>query len=197
VRTHRSNRLRSNLVRVGRQLLAHQDFDQLPVSTITSAARCSVGAFYARFPHKTVFIDEVIVTTFDMASRDANRDLAASRWRDATNDKVVHAIAEHVVTALNDEAAGVMRAALKRAQGAPAALGAILSYRSVVTNLAVDLLTDRLPRERGQKKTIRIAMQVLHATVTDSVIHDRGPLQPGTRTMIDELGYLVARHLEL
>jgi hypothetical protein len=144
-----------------------------------------------------VFIDEVIVTTFDMASRDANRDLAASRWRDATNGKVVHSIAEHVVTALNDETAGVLRAALKRAQGAPAGLGPILSYRSVVTALALDLLTDRLPREPGQKNAIRIAMQVLHATVTDSVIHDRGPLQPGTRTMIDELGSLVARHLKL
>jgi hypothetical protein len=184
-------------VRVGRQLLARQDFDQLPVSIITSAARCSVGAFYARFPHKTVFIDEVIVTTFDMASRDANRDLAASRWRDATNGKVVHVIAEHVVTALNDEAAGVLRAALKRGQGAAAALGPVLSYRSVVTGLALTLLSDRLPRESGPKNAIRIAMQVLHATVTDSVIHDRGPLRAGTRVMIDELSYLVARYLKL
>jgi AcrR family transcriptional regulator len=168
------------VLRVGRQLLARQDFDHVPVSTITSAARCSVGAFYARFPHKTVLVDEVIITTFGITSESASLDLAPRRWRDATSGKIVRAIVEHVVTRMNDETAGVTRAALKRAQEAAAALQPILSYRSVVTDLAVELLAHRVPREKQRKNVVRVAVQVLHATVMDSLIHDRGPLHVGS-----------------
>jgi AcrR family transcriptional regulator len=193
----RASRLRSNLVRVGRQLLAHQDFDQLSVSTITSRARCSVGAFYTRFPHKSIFLDQVIVDTFDVASEAAKTDLAPERWRNAASGRVVRAITEHVVKTMNDETAGVMRAALKRAQAVPAALDPILSYRSVTTDLAVALLAQRVPPELRRKNAVRIALQILHATVMDSLLQDQGPLHGGTRIMVDELSGIVAQHLKL
>jgi AcrR family transcriptional regulator len=184
-------------VRVGRQLLAHQDFDQLSVSTITSRARCSVGAFYTRFPHKGIFLDQVIADTFGTASEAAKNELAPDRWRDAASGRVVRAITEHVVKAMNDEAAGVMRAALKRAQGVPAAFDPILSYRSVTADLAVALLAHRVPPELRRKNAVRVALQILHATVMDSLIQDQGPLHSGTRIMVDELSHTVARHLKL
>jgi len=184
-------------VRVGRQLLAHHDFDQLSVSTITSRARCSVGAFYTRFPHKSIFLDQVIVDTFDVASEAARTDLSPERWRNAASGRVVRAITEHVVKTMNDEAAGVMRAALKRAQGVPAALDPILSYRSVTADLAVALLAHRVPLQLRRKNAVRVALQILHATVIDSLIQDQGPLHGGTQTMIDELTCMVAQHLKL
>jgi hypothetical protein len=98
---------------------------------------------------------------------------------------------------MTDENAGVMLAALKRAQGVPAALEPVISYRSLISDLALALLAHRVPSDLSRKNAVRVAVQILHATVIDSLIQDQGPLHGGTQTMIDELSDIIARHLGL
>jgi AcrR family transcriptional regulator len=197
LRKRRSDRRRSVLIRAGRHLLTNKDCDKVAVGKIASRAGCSVGAFYGRFPHKGAFLNEVIVTTFDSAMWIANRELDPSRWRSASAPEVVRRIVKHVVTTMSGETAGVMRTALKRALAVPSVLEPVLSYRVAVTDRAVAVLVDRLTRATEPEKSIRIAMQTVHATVMDALLHDRGPLRSGSHRMIDGLSHMMMRLLEL
>jgi AcrR family transcriptional regulator len=197
LKKRRSDRRRSVLLRAGRHLLTNQDCDQLAVGKIASRAGCSVGAFYGRFLNKGVFLNEVVVTTFDSAIWIAERELDANQWRSASAPEVVRQIVKHVVTAMSGEMAGVMRTAIKRGLATPSTLEPVLSYRAAVTGRAVALLVDRLARAAEPEKSVRVVMQMVHATVLDALLHDRGPLHSGSRRMIDELSHMMMRFLEL
>jgi AcrR family transcriptional regulator len=196
-RKSRADRRRSTLLRAGRQLLSTADYDRIAVSEIAFRADCSVGAFYGRFPTKSHFLSEVIDDTFEGASKLAARDLKLENWRSKSNSAVAHGIATYLVEAMTEETAGVMRAALKMALSDRRALEPVLSYRSVVTNHAVTLIADRAPSGTDATEQARISMQVLHAAVTDMLLHTRGPLRAGSATTIDELSELMIRHLGL
>jgi AcrR family transcriptional regulator len=197
LRKRRSDRRRSVLLRAGRHLLTNLDCDQIAVGKITSRAGCSVGAFYGRFPNKGAFLKEVIVTTCDSATWNAERNLDGNRWRSASAPEVVRQIIKHVVTAMSGEMAGVMRTAIKRGLATPSVLEPVLSYRAAVTDHAVALLEDRLTRAAEPEKSIRMVMQLVHAAVLDALLHDRGPLRGGSHRMIDELSHMMMRCLEL
>ena len=193
----RSTQRRSTLLRVGRHLLAQADYDRISVAEIASTSGCSVGAFYGRFPSKYSYLNEVIINTFDAASAAAERELDPRRWQDASHADVVRQIVRHVVTTMRDETAGAARAALKRARVDSSACEPLFSYRSLVTERAVSLLTPRLPKSIGPRETIRTVMQIIHATVADSLLHDKGPLRCGTPPMINELYGFARRRLGL
>jgi AcrR family transcriptional regulator len=195
LRRRRSDRRRSTLLRTGRQLLAQRDCDRVPVTEIASRAGCSVGAFYERFTNKNYFLGEVIRETFDTATATARRELEAENWRAASDEAVLKGIATHVVSMMSEECAGVMRAALKRGLADPSAFEPVLSYRCAVTDSAVALVGNRVSGDRKIAAQIRALMQVLHATVTDTILHNRGPLRPRSKATVDLLTDLMAAHL--
>jgi AcrR family transcriptional regulator len=191
----KSAQRRSTLLRVGRHLLAKADYDRISVAKFASTSGCSVGAFYGRFRNKNTYLINVIISTFDAASAAAERELDPRRWRDASNVAVVHQIVYHVVNTMRDETAGAARAALKRASVDPSACEPLFSYRSIVTEHAISLLEPRLPKSIGPRETIRTVMQIVHATVADSLFQNGGPLRSGSPLMINELSELARRRL--
>jgi AcrR family transcriptional regulator len=198
VRKHRrhlsSAHRRSNLLRVGRHLLAEADYDRVSVAKIAGNAGCSVGAFYGRFPSKYTYLINLITGTFDAASTAAAQELDPRRCWDASNAEVVQQIIHHAVTTMRGETAGVARAAYRRASDATL-FEPMLSYRNVVTKRAILLLEPRLPKSAKPRETVRAVMQIVHAAIADSLLQDKGPLHSGSRIMMNELSELVRRRL--
>jgi AcrR family transcriptional regulator len=173
------------------------DYDRISVAKIASTAGCSVGAFYGRFPSKYAYLKALIDSTFDFASAVAERELDPRRWSDAPNTEVVQQIVRHVVTTMRDETAGVARSALKRATADSTVFKPLLSYRSKVTEQAISLLERRMPKSSEPHVAIRTVMQIIHATVADSLLHNQGPLDTKTPLMIAELSAFARRRLNI
>jgi len=187
----------SRLVSAGRKLLATRDYDNVSVSMITAEVGCSVGAFYGRFTDKDTFLRTLISSTFDTSTRAADRDLDADHWRNASGAAVARAIVRHVVAQARGENAGVWRTAVKLGRTDPAALRALLTYRDGVADKATALLSHHLPKRSGAEKSIRAAMQIVHGTVMDAVLHPQGPLPLDGDAMIDALTNVMIGHLSL
>lgn len=174
------------------RMLASQDYEQISVAKLAKEAGCSVGAFYSRFHDKDRFLHFVISSRFRNATDAINRDITAKETRKESAQKIVRCIVEHVVERLSSRtAAGVTRAALKLATTKPEALEPLLRYRSAVTERAVELLDD-LPA-----RSVRMTMQTVLATVTDSVLQNAGPLRAGSARMVDALSDLMIVNLGL
>ena len=104
-------------------------------------------------------------------------------------------IVRHVVTTMRDETAGVARSALKIANADSTVFKPVLSYRSKVTERAISLLAGRLPKSSDPRVAIRTVMQIIHATVADSLLHNQGPLNIRIPLMIAELSAFARRRL--
>jgi AcrR family transcriptional regulator len=183
------------LTNAGIRLLALKDYDALSMAKIAREAGVSVGALYARYPDKTAYLYHLIADAFRSMRRDAKLVLDGSRWRRESAAYVAKQIVIHVVAKMTTpRAAGVIRAAVKLATGTPHASDLFEEYRSDVTELAIGLLRPRL--RAASPQTIRIAMQIIFATVTDAILQKQpGPMRAGGKRMTEALtnvflGYL-------
>lgn len=193
---HRDSRW-AKLMDAGRRLLAVDDYDNVSIAKIAATADCSVGSFYGRFSDKKAFLTMLVQSACNSAALAADRVLDPAQWEGASGATVAGAIVRHVVGQARGESAGVLRTAVKLGRTDPAALRALLSYRDKVTDKATALLSHHLPKRSGAEKSIRAALQIVHGTVMDAVLHQQGPLQLDGDAMVDALRNVMIGHLGL
>lgn len=156
------------LYNAGRLLLAEQDFEAISVAQLAKLARCSVGAFYVRFPDKTAFLFFVIRHSFDFAARSLADALTSGGIKalgfPAKAQLAILRLTEQFADA---EFAGALRAAVKLALSEPQARTSLDHYRDAVT----DHLTEWIAGARArQEPQIRAALQIILATLTDTAL---------------------------
>ncbi len=184
------------LIEAGVRLLALRDYDHISVAKITKEAGCSVGAFYARFPKKDAFLYHLIASTFRNLTEDAERVLAPVQGPKESGDQITRKIVGYIVGRLADRrTAGVIRATMKLAPQRPTVLELFQDYRTSVTDRAITLLSPKLD---GQTRPIRIAMQIVFATVTDAILQGKaGPMPLGSSRMTETLSDIMTGYLGL
>lgn len=179
------------------RLLRDHDHELMSVAQVTKAAGVSVGAFYRRYPDKDAFLNSVIDQHVFSARNFMERVLSRARWDGRSAWTVTRAIVEQMMRDLQGPGAGVVRAALKRGYLKRDRLELLESYRGALADCAVTLLVPRAKHLRRAKRTVRDSVQMATATVLDALLHERGPLRPGSLRMADALSMMMLDALGL
>lgn len=160
------------LYKAARALLAVRDYEAFSVAQIAKLGRCSIGAFYVRFPDKTAFLTFVIGHSFDLAAR-LFVDALTNRGIKAT---AVPAKAQLAVSVLTEqfadpEFAGAARAAVKLGFAEPHCRVPFDHYRAAITDHLAIWLADGRTRHEAQ---IRTALQIILGALTDAALSEDG-----------------------
>ena len=166
------------------------------MAQLAREAGCSVGALYARFSDKNAFLYRLQGAAFRSMQASAARELDAGAWKHLSVASRVERIVDHTLSKMtNPRAAGVIRATMKLATVRPSAMGHFEGYRGALSDLAVAMLSSKLPRTTSPQ-AIRVAMQVVLATVTDSVLQKQpGPMVAGSARMKAALTHIMLGYL--
>ncbi len=178
------------------RLLARKDYDAISMAEIAREAGCSISTVYDRYSDKESYLYRVIAHAFNNMADRAKLALDLNGLRRASTKAIVRQIVSHMISQMTaPRAAGVIRATLKLATVKPLALEPFEDYRSTVTDLSVDLLSDKL---RQPPASIRIAMQIVLGTITDAVLQKHpGPMNAGSARMVDALTNVLLGYLGL
>lgn len=192
-RRGKPDRRRATLLHIGREMLEKEDYTRITIPAVVREANCSVGAFYTRFASKTHFIDALIAEAFHGALAELDPPDDQSKGQKAALSTSVRAIVSAVLK-VGQQTPGALRAGLKRSQVAPGALAPVLAYRQAVTDQALQGL---VPYVQGDapEQAVRVAMQVLHATVTDASLHQETGLSVTSPVLLDQLVHMITQHL--
>jgi AcrR family transcriptional regulator len=181
----------TDIARATIRLLARKDFEAISMAELARGAGCSVGALYGRFQDKHECLSYALRAMFRSLAHRAEGALRGLGHLSPAA-KAEHLV-NHIVPAMTDPmAAGVIRATVKLAAVRPRAMEAFTDYRETIGNCAVALLAKNTISEGN----VRIAVQVLLAAVTDSVLLKKpGPMSAGSGRMKSALtniflGYL-------
>ena len=171
-------------------MLASNDFEDVSVATIAKAGGCSVGAFYGRFPNKKAFLDFIIRETFRQAEKRAENTLSENAAIKTSFEKSSRKIADYFSEKFSDvEFAGVIRSAIKLGFSDPKSRAPFDEYREIVTERVIEILAPHL--RRGGAVQVREAMQAVLGILTDTVISESPPMEPGTRRMNEALSGVI------
>jgi AcrR family transcriptional regulator len=170
------------LYMAGRELLAERDIDDIKVVELCKMAGISVGAFYGRFPTKAAFLSFLIRERLSQARDAAERDLSLERAGSASLESRAAFIVEHQLKAMHGPMGGVVRTCL-RSGGKD--LAELRAYRDTVSHQAVLLLCSKLGAT--MQHDVQAAVQMLHASLIDMLIHESGALRRGRRRTVEAL----------
>lgn len=160
------------LYNAGRALLAERDHEAFSVAQIAKLGRCSVGAFYVRFPDKTTFLSFVIRHSFDFASRSFVDALANGNVKArGVTDKVQLAISLLTKQFAVPEFAGAVRAAVKLGFSEPHRRVPFDQYKATIADHVTDWLADGSARHEAQ---IRTALRIILGSLTDAALSEDG-----------------------
>jgi AcrR family transcriptional regulator len=186
---------RHKLYKAACLLLAQRDYEKIPVAHFAKQAEMSVGAFYERFPDKDAFLGSVVAIRFSDIHQRMEARLDPKRWQHLSAAAVSHAIVTEMMQNLHGYGAGVVRAALKQGHFDRAKLEPLRRYRTALADRAVALLAKHGDRKKPEH-AVRAAVQIAEATALDALLHDRGPLRPGSRRMAATLSAMMLSVLE-
>ena len=179
------------------QLYAWRDYESVTIRDLAREARVCAATFNDRFGGLEAFWYAVAGAHFQAASRAMKRELNSDALSDASPEKIVRRIVEHVVTGMDCQTIGITRLAVKLSTTAPKAAESFRDYRTAITDRAVKLLEDKL-KLANPEVAVRQAMRAVLAIAADTSWHHYGPLLSQEReTMIDELKGLMCRSLGL
>lgn len=167
-------------------MLASNDFEDISVARIAKAGGCSVGAFYGRFPNKKAFLDFLIRETFRQAEKRAENMLSENAAIKTSLEKSTQKIAVYFSEKFCDaEFSGIIRATIKLGFSDSKSRAPFDEYREAVTERAIEVLAPHL--RRGGEARVREAMQAVIGILTDAVISESPPMEPGTTRMNEAL----------
>lgn len=160
------------LYNAGRALLAVRDHEAFSVAQIAKLGRCSVGAFYVRFPDKNAFLSFVIGHSFDFAARSFVDALAHGGIK-ATGVSAKARLAVSVLTQqfADPEFAGVVRAAVKLGFSEPHCRVLFDHYKAAIADHMTDLLVNGRARHEVQ---IRTTLHIMLGTLADAALSEDG-----------------------
>jgi AcrR family transcriptional regulator len=165
------------------------------MAKLAREAGCSVGALYNRFPDKESFLYHLSGEVFRSLREDVKVPRGGLLWPWGDASSMVEQIVSHVVQRMTTrKTAGVIRSAMKLAPTHSHTLELFEDYRAAVTQYAVTMLLPHVGE--GGAPRIRVAMQIVLATVTDSILQKKpGPLQAGSSRMIAALSNVMCGYL--
>lgn len=195
VKRNRRDGKTSALFDAGLRLLARYDHDHVSMAKLSKEAGCSVGALYNRFPDKESFLHRLAGEAFRSLREDVKTLPSGLLWPRRDASSMVKQIVSHVVQRMTTrKTAGVIRSAMKLAPTHPFTLELFEDYRAAATQYAVKVLLPHV--DEGGAPRIRVAMQIVLATVTDSILQKKpGPLQVGSSRMIAALSNVMCGYL--
>lgn len=195
-RKHRDDKTFA-LTDAGVRLLALKDYDAVSMAKIAREAGTSVGALYARFPEKNVYLYHLLADAFRSMRENAKLVLDGRRWPRESAAFVAKQIVAHVVAKMTTpRAAGVIRATIKLATVKPVTIELFEEYRTEITDLSIALLSPKL--RAASPRAIRVAMQIILAAITDAVLQKRaGPMSAGSARMTEVLTNVLLGYLGL
>jgi AcrR family transcriptional regulator len=181
-----------DITRAGIRSLAQKDFEALSMARLAHDAGCSGGTLYARFSDKHSCLQYLIDTAFRSLATAAREELHVTRsihLGPTAKSRSTGQSCDFQNHHLN--AGGIIRATMKLATIRPAAIERFADYRKIISDCAVMMLESNL-KERNSSETIRAVMQVVLATITDSVLQQKpGPLSAGSDRMKAALGNII------
>jgi AcrR family transcriptional regulator len=184
------------LYRAACRLLAEHDHEQISVAQFAQAAEMSVGAVYQRHANKEALLGAVVAERLSRERQRLEHELARHAWQHQPIAAVTRAIVDAMMRGLHGPGAGVVRTALKRGYLDRGRLGPLLDYRAAVADQAVALLAPRLTHIKKPQHAIRAAMQMAEATALDALLHEKGPLRPGSSQMAATLSAMLCGMLD-
>jgi AcrR family transcriptional regulator len=184
----RSQQKHHALLEAGRRLLESQDLASLSVAQLTRGAGMAVGSFYSRFDDKNAWFAELLRTTGEAVLADTQALLASRRWTQASPQRKVALIVQHIV-AVHREHRGIFRAALgdtARAARFGVPLHAYGRRLADEVGAALDEQMRRVPRAQRRLR-VGIALQLVYGTLVNAVLRDPGPIVLADPRMEKEL----------
>ncbi|NHK29674.1 TetR/AcrR family transcriptional regulator [Parvularcula flava] len=176
-------------------MLTEMDMDEMSIARLAKRAECSVGAFYGRFPDKTVFLDFVIRQTFRRLTG-ATEQFFESLERDVSLDSAVKKLIDHLVETFGEsETAGVLRAATKLSMTNASTKQPLVDYRKFVEEKAAEILSN-IPDTDIDSGETRSVMQITFATLLDIALNDAGPMRAGSGTLKSILSEFAVAQLD-
>ncbi|MFN7178730.1 TetR/AcrR family transcriptional regulator [Hyphomonas sp.] len=177
------------LYNAGRALLAARDHEAFSVAQIAKQGRCSVGAFYVRFPDKTAFLSFVIGHSFDFAARSFADTLAhggiSVTGVPAKAQLAVSRLAEQFA---DPEFAGALRAAVKLGFAEPHCRVPFDLYKTAIADHVTDWLADGRTRHEAQ---IEAALHIILGALTDAALSEDGAVSLKSNALQNALGFLL------
>ena len=177
-------------------LLAERDYEQIPVAHFAQQADISVGSLYKRFADKDAFLSSVVAIRCSDIRHRMEDKLDLRQWQHQPAAVVTRAIVDEMIRNLHGYGAGVVRAALKRGHCDRTELEPLQRYRTALADRAVALLAERVDLKKPER-AVRAAMQMAEATALDALLHERGPLRPGSWRMAATLSAMMLGMLAL
>lgn len=139
------------LYNAGRALLAERDYEAISVAQIAKVGRCSVGAFYVRFPDKAAFLSFVIRHSFDFAARSFADSLVNGGIKAVGVPAKAQLAASLLAKQFADpEFAGALRAAFKQGFTEPQCRKPLDLYRDAITDHLSGWLADDRAKHRPE-----------------------------------------------
>lgn len=180
----RRNDKAAEIARAAIRMLAQKDFDAWSMSELARESGCSVGSLYQRFPDKYMCLLYAVEMQFGNMIAAANSALSPLPPNRSLAANKAEFLIDHIVSEMTaPSAAGAIRATLKLATIRPEAVKKFEEYRETLNDCAIAMLHNQMPKGIS-RDTIRVAVQIVIATVTDSLLQEKpGPMSAGSRRM--------------
>lgn len=186
------------LLEAGRALLADISYEALSINDLCGQANLTKGAFYRRFDSKDAFFLALQRLALDDAARLKETLLAQMDRQDGLRPSLDEC-ARDVVDAIRMwhlRHRGVLRASIQRRDHTTGGWQPFKEYaRGFVDDVAGRMT--RLPelkRNRQALVQLRIAFQVVIATMINAALNDPGPLHLDDSEMTDALSQMLASY---
>lgn len=169
----RSRRTLEALFRAAEALVAERGFNGTALRDVLERAGCAVGTFYARFPNREVFFEELCLRYYDARALQVDEAFAPERWSRGDAAAIVRSLVENTILWHRDRRA-LIRAVVTytREQSAPKLRAA---RRSMNRRIAARVTTLLLAHRSGIRHPdpalgVRFALHLLWHYVRETVL---------------------------
>lgn len=165
----RSRRTFSNLLDATRELLATNNFDDIPVSDITGRAGVSTGSFYARFPDKIALLLALQERSLTEIRERLARQLDPGKWADKSLSTTVAEMIRSLVE-IPDRHVPIFKAAMFGSLREP-----LLAMRvTEITEFKVELISRLVLSKKAEIRAAQpAAVAVSGARMIEAILQHR------------------------
>ena len=176
---------------------ARGNLDDISLNAVVTAAKTSIGAFYARFKDKEALLAYVLEVALCEAEESTLRDIAGDPvWQAGPADAIVARIVHLYVTHFRTNR-GLFRGFLRHYSAHADAENPMRDANRRVGRLVKPWLAGQLKDRPLDTATfeIRAALQFLVSTLANMLLNDPGPLHLDSEELEPHLHRMVARYL--
>jgi len=173
IKQKRSRKTYDALVKAAFRLLKNRIMDTISIAELASAAGYSVGAFYARFNSKDVFLNALVEHHVKM-----RRATHVRFFSTVSDERLVEELVANVVANVSRNR-GFWLSCLMRSVQDPGFWKPMRDLGHGLAGNFINHVSERLGRQLTEKEevNIRFAFQTVFGTLNNSVINQPGPFQ--------------------